>query len=153
MSNLREPKLAANIDGRGLTLFANAISPSLLPFQNAVGDDAFPTSLFVSLLGEDEDWGIRGEEIGGALIRELRLTGSINTERAVRHVLDWLKEHHPGAQDVGVLSADYRGVQIVVRLDYPPRFLWGIFQRVSWETRGKKVTATEADPYLIFVSV
>jgi len=143
--------LGRSVKGAGLRLFMNAISPSLLPVQDFNADDEFPTSLLVSLFGEQENWTVRGEEVGGALLRELRLSASMNTERALRETVRWLKAHHPGDPEVRVENADYRGAEIVIRLDYPPAFLQGIFQRICWGTRGKSVIPSKDDPYRLAV--
>ncbi len=142
-----EDAFGREVNGSGLQLMITAISASLLPFQDMDPDQSFPTSLFVSLFGEDEDWLVRGGEVGGALLRELRLTGSVNTERAVRETVRWFILHHPGASDVRVERADYRGAEVVMRLEYPPKFLQGLLQRVAWGTRGKEVVQSRDDPY------
>lgn len=147
MATASEGALGGQVDGSGLRLMITAISLSLLPFQDIETDHSFPTSLFVSLFGEGEDWFLRGQEIGGALLHELRLTGSMNTERAVKETVHWLSLHHPGAPDVRVERSDYRGAEVVLRLDYPPKLLHGVLQRVSWGTRGKDVAQRDDDPY------
>ena len=139
--------IAQQITGPGVQLIVNAISPSLMPFEVLDETQCFPTSFLVSLFGEEEDWLVRGEEVGAALLRHLKLKGSMHTERAVRAAIDWLCAHHPDATDARVEAADHRGMTIVLRIDYPPKFLHGILQRIAWETRAKDVTALEDDPY------
>lgn len=139
------------VKGSGLRVLINAISPSLLPFQDLDPEQSFPTSLFISLFGQDEDWFTRGEQVGGALLRELHLSGSMNTERALRETARWFAAHHPGATEVRVEQADYRGAEILLHLDYPAKFLQGILERITWGTRGREVRPNDDDPYRFIV--
>jgi len=147
-----EHRLGDQVSGPGLQLIMTAISPSIMPFETLETDQVFPTTMLVSLFGEDENWLVRGEQVGGLLLRHLRLVGSMNTERAVRAVTEWLLANHPGAEDVRVERADHHTAETLLRLDYPPRFLQGILQRVAWGTRGGEVRSSEGDPYRFRIS-
>ena len=139
--------IGQNATGEALQLFLNAISPSLMPGDQLPDKQVFPTALMVGLFGPDEDWLVRGEEVGGALLRKLGLRGSMNSERVLRVAMDWFRTNHPGAEDIGVDNADYKGADVRLRVDYPPEFILGIIRRLTWDTRGKNAEPDGDDPY------
>ncbi len=147
MTEEAEYDLGREVTGRGLKVIIQAISPSLMPGGSIDGDQLFPTSLLHDLFGADEDWLIRGEQVGAALMRELGLKGVLHSERAVASMVEWLKANHPDATDVRVISADYKGIDVSLRLDYNPLFLEGLLRRLAWGTRGKDVKCDPDDQY------
>ena len=148
MSEDRPPAdLGRSVTGTALQLFIEAISPSLMPGERLGDDHMLPTLFLASLFGPDEDWVLRGQEVGGAVLRKLNLRGSMNSERALRVVLDWFARNHPDAPAIGMENADYKGADIMLYVDYPPEFLLGLLRRVTWDTRGKAVDARPEDPY------
>jgi hypothetical protein len=143
---MRTP-LGRQVTGRGLQTIVGAVSPSILPGQQLDADQQFPTSFLADLFGPDEDWLIKGEEVGGSLLRELGLKGCMNAERALRELVAWFDECHPDATSLELTNADYRGADIALHVDYPPHFLLGIVRRLSRDTRAREVNVVVDDPY------
>jgi hypothetical protein len=139
--------LASEMTGLAVKVMINAISPTLMPTDAVDSDQILPTSLFIDLFGAEEEWQIRGQEVGSALLRVNNLRRTLNTERAVRVVLQWLRDNHPGAEEVAIEHADHRQIDVVVRLDYPHEFLRGIMLRVAWGTGGRDAIAVDDKPY------
>ena len=139
--------LGQNVTGSGLQLIMKAISPSIMPFEAVDGDQLFPTAMLHDLFGPQEDWLMRGEQVAAALLRELGLRGSLHSERVVRGIVEWIRANHPDAADVCVEEADYRKIDVCIRVGYPPEFLLGLLRRVASATHGKNVVAFPDDPY------
>ena len=144
---------ASQVTGAAVQLMIRSISATIMPSDQLDPDQVLPTSLFVDLFGPEEDWRIRGQEVGAGIIRAKNLRGSTNPERVTRVIVEWLRENHPDAQEVEVIESDYRAVVVVLRLDYPREFLLGIMQRTAWETQARDAEADEDDDYRFRISL
>ena len=144
---------AALVTGAAVQLMIRSISATIMPSDQLDPDQVLPTSLFVDLFGPEEDWQVRGQEVGAGIIRARNLRGSTNPERVTRVIVEWLRGNHPDAQEVEVTDSDYRAIEVVLRLDYPREFLLGILQRTAWETQARDAGYVDDDDYRFRISL